>query len=115
MDVSDGLLTDLDKLCAASHCGARVDIDALPISAAARTLFSAEACVDYALAGGDDYEMMFTVPPARLADVTSMVSGVHCTQIGTIAGNSVECWRAGQPFVAGRRGYDHFSSSDPRP
>lgn len=110
MDVSDGLLTDLDKLCAASGCGARVDIDALPLSRQALEIFPYDACVDYALAGGDDYEMIFTVAPARLADLAGIFpGGVPCTQIGVLTGNSVECWRAGQPFIPGRRGYDHFA------
>ena len=45
MDVSDGLLTDLEKLCAASGCGAQLDVDALPASAAMRELFDADACL----------------------------------------------------------------------
>ena len=116
MDVSDGLLTDLDKLCAASGCGARVDIDALPLSQPALDIFPYEACVDYALAGGDDYEMIFTVAPARLADLAgALPDGVPCTQIGVLTGNSVECLRAGQPFIPGRRGYDHFAQREPPP
>ncbi len=66
MDVSDGLLTDLDKLCSASSCGASIDIDALPRSSPMRQLFDDATCVDYALAGGDDYEILFTVPPERV-------------------------------------------------
>ena len=116
MDVSDGVLTDLDKLCAASRCGARVNVDALPVSQAASQLFGADACVDYALAGGDDYEILFTLAPSRLHDLPV---GVPCTQIGVMtgpspghaAGASVECLRAGQPFIPGRRGYDHFSTT----
>jgi thiamine-monophosphate kinase len=121
MDVSDGLLTDLDKLCAASGCSARVEIDALPLSMQALELFSRDACVDYALAGGDDYEMIFTLPPARLVEFQGMLGegAVRCTQIGVITppvpGNAVECWRAGQPFIPGRRGYDHFAPRDPSP
>ena len=107
MDISDGLLTDLDKLSAASGCGARIDIDALPLSPAALQTFPRDACVDYALAGGDDYEIIFTVAPDRVAELPG---GVTCTQIGVMTGESVECWRAGQPFVAGRRGYDHFAA-----
>ena len=111
MDISDGLLTDLDKLCAASGCGARVDVDALPVSLAASQIFAADACVDYALAGGDDYEMIFTVPPARIRDLPD---SVRCTQIGVMTGGTVECWRAGKTFIAGRRGYDHFLAASPQ-
>jgi thiamine-monophosphate kinase len=105
------LLTDLDKLCAASSCGARLEVDALPFSPALRALFSTDACVHYALAGGDDYEMMFSIPPTRLAQVAALRSyPSSCTPIGEITGTrTVECSRAGQPFGIVRRGYEHFS------
>lgn len=109
MDISDGLLTDLDKLCAASGCGARIDIDALPKSTAMAEVFDEDTCVDYALAGGDDYEILFTIPPAH-APALSGSSPVRCTQIGVIASDGgVECMRGGRPFVARHRGYDHFA------
>lgn len=110
IDISDGLLTDLDKLCAASSCGARLEVDALPFSPALRVLFSADACVHYALAGGDDYEMMFSIPPTRLAQVAALRGhSSSCTRIGEITGTrTVECTRAGQPFGTVRRGYAHF-------
>ncbi len=111
IDVSDGLLTDLDKLCAASGCGAQLDIDALPLSSALRSVFDPDACVHYALAGGDDYEMIFSIPPTRLAQVAALNSNaVLCTCIGEITGTrTVECRRVGRPFAVERRGYEHFS------
>jgi len=116
MDVSDGLLADLDKLCAASGCGARVEIDALPVSRPSLDMFTSDACVDYALAGGDDYEIIFTVAPGRLDEFRrELPDGVSCTQIGVMTAGPVECWRAGQPFAPGRRGYDHFAHRDRRP
>jgi thiamine-monophosphate kinase len=107
MDVSDGLLTDLDKLCAASACGARVELEKVPASAAMRELFDAAKCIDFVLAGGDDYELLFTVSPDRVAAVPST-----CTCIGVMtADRSVVCTRDGQPVAISRRGYDHFSAS----
>lgn len=117
MDISDGLLTDLRKLCAASGCGARIDVDSLPESPAMRQLFDADTCVDYALAGGDDYEIMFTVPVGRMPDFQAL-SGSHvgCKQIGVItAGSGVECLRGGRPFRVKRAGYDHFSKDQGSP
>ncbi len=106
MDVSDGLLTDLDKLCAASGRGAQIDIDRLPASAAMRQLFETDAGIDFALAGGDDYELLFTVAPEDVARVPA-----SCTCIGRIeSGAGVSCLRGGQPFDPRRRGYDHFSA-----
>lgn len=110
MDISDGLLTDLDKLCAASGCGARIDIDALPASPAMRQVFDDNACVDYALAGGDEYEIMFTVPPAQAQKLSGLSLLPHCTPIGVMTGGgAVECVRNGQPYAVRRRGYDHFA------
>lgn len=111
MDVSDGLLTDLGKLCDASACGARIDVDALPQSPDMLRLFTADDCVDYALAGGDDYEIMFTVPAERLSTIASLPAELPaCTQIGVIVdGRGVECRRGNRPFTVRRGGYDHFA------
>jgi thiamine-monophosphate kinase len=107
MDVSDGLVTDLDKLCAASGCGARVELEKVPTSAAMRELFDAASCIDFALAGGDDYELLFTVSPDRAGAVP-----VSCACIGVMtADRAVVCTREGEPVEILRRGYDHFSAN----
>jgi thiamine-monophosphate kinase len=115
MDVSDGLLADLGKLCAASGCGARIDIDLLPRSTEMPQLFDADQCVDYALAGGDDYEILFTVAPSRAAQLAHSLTGqVACKQIGVITDAAgVECWKDRRPHAVQRTGYDHFSNDDP--
>jgi thiamine-monophosphate kinase len=112
MDVSDGLLTDLTKLCAASRCGAILDVDLLPRSASMAQVFAASACVEHALAGGDDYEILFTVSPQRAPCVATELSAIcACTHIGTITSQgSVECRQGKQPFTIGRTGYDHFAA-----
>lgn len=115
MDVSDGLVTDLEKLCAASDCGASVDIQALPSSAAMRAVFGAEACVEYQLAGGDDYEILFTIPPDRVAELDVLRQTQPLTQIGVITSErGVRCASNGQPFRMKRTGYDHFAIKDER-
>jgi thiamine-monophosphate kinase len=113
MDVSDGLLTDLKKLCAASGCGAQLNVDALPESPAMRELFEADDCWQYALAGGDDYELLFTLSPQRAATLRTLQLQQRVTQIGVITGDaSVLCLREGQPFRVKRGGYDHFANSN---
>lgn len=105
MDISDGLLTDLDKLCSASKCGATIDADALPRSAALAVIFDADTCVEYALAGGDDYEILCAIPPKHVAYAESL----GCTQIGVVtSATEVVCRRGGAAFEPKRRGYDHF-------
>ena len=109
MDISDGLLTDLDKLCAASGCGARVELERLPISASMQQLFDRASCVDYALAGGDDYELLFTVPAQQEHIIANL--SIACTRIGEVtADRRVECVLEGKPVNVARRGYDHFLS-----
>jgi len=72
IDVSDGLLQDLGHLCAAAGLGARILADALPAPdalAAAAALPGAPTASDWALAGGEDYVLLFTVPPERTAEL----------------------------------------------
>jgi thiamine-monophosphate kinase len=112
MDVSDGLLTDLQKLCAASHCGALLNVDALPASLPMRELFDEDTAVDYALAGGDDYELLFTLPPGELPGLLAQRDpALPLTAIGVItSGSSVLCERHGAVFAPRRAGYDHFAA-----
>lgn len=112
MDVSDGLLTDLSKLCAASGCGAHVDLDALPVSHAAVATFGQQAAEQHALAGGDDYELLFTVAHEKLLSLESAIAdvAVTCTPIGRITtGSGVQSFRRGELVTVDAAGFDHFS------
>lgn len=111
MDISDGLLTDLRKLCAASACGAHIDLEALPNSLALRALFGAERIERWQLGGGDDYELLFTVPSQRLLELEALISDqVRCTPIGRlINGTGVQCCRKGEPVDVTDNGFDHFA------
>jgi thiamine-monophosphate kinase len=87
LDISDGLLQDLGHLCAASGTGAVVHLERLPLSAAYRRLArGAPDGLDPALAGGEDYELVVAVPPARLARArrAAAVAGVPLTVVGEI-------------------------------
>lgn len=113
VDVSDGLLADLGHVCAASAVGMRIDIDALPASAALLANFDAEYRRRLQATGGDDYELCFTAPQsahdAILRDAA--LAGVAVTAIGRVeAGEGVYALGAdGLPWAAQRKGYDHFS------
>lgn len=111
MDVSDGLLADLDKLCAASGVGALIELEALPASGAMRTFFDEDACFRYALTGGDDYELLFCVSPANASAILAKdIAGVPISAIGTITSErTVRCALEGKPYVIERSGYDHFA------
>ncbi len=112
MDVSDGLLVDLTKLCAASGCGARLSLEQLPQSTALRSMFGRERAEHLTLTGGDDYELLFTVPPqaaTRIA-VLAQTVGVICTPIGVMDSTTgVHCLRDGKPVAVNVQGYDHFA------
>lgn len=113
IDVSDGLLADLGHLCAASSVGAEIDAALLPHSPALLGAFDEIAARDFALSGGDDYELCFTVPAARADEVRDDLARLGCgaTRIGRIvAGEGVRMRDAGGAWLESRRsGWDHFA------
>lgn len=109
IDVSDGLLADLGHLCAASGAGAELDAHDLPLSAPLCASFGETAARGFALSGGDDYELCFTVPAARVAEVRAALAAFGCatTRIGRIVeqpGVRVH----GAAVDPATRGWDHF-------
>jgi len=85
MDLSDGLSTDLPRLCAASGVGARVDLGKIaPVRVPKWGQSGDLAPLDLALHGGDDYELLFTVPRKKLHDLPHSQNGIPITAIGEI-------------------------------
>ena len=86
IDVSDGLVADLNHLCRASRVGAHLRIGQLPLSDALLGAASDEEARRIAATGGDDYELCFTVPPTRLALFEEQADAFDCrvTEIGII-------------------------------
>ena len=80
MDLSDGLSSDLPRLCAASGVGATIDSNSLPIS----PLTGRSRALRLALHGGDDYELLFTVRPGKATLLPPRFHGVQLTRIGKI-------------------------------
>lgn len=111
IDVSDGLLGDLGHVLRRSAVGARVDVDALPRSAALAAQPGAvqQACT---LAGGDDYELLFTAAPAHADAVRAAAAraGTPVTRIGRITAEpGLHLHDAqGRPVVARADSFDHF-------
>lgn len=111
IDVSDGLLADLGHIATRSRCGARIDVARLPLTAALRARVGDRRAREFALAGGDDYELVLAVPPERLAEAEQRAGevGVPLTVIGEfVAGAGVACHDAGHAFEPTARGYLHF-------
>ena len=80
MDVSDGLSSDLPRLCAASGVGALVEASKLPLPRG----IDRESGRELALHGGDDYELLFTVPPRKLTSLSAKFRKLRLTQVGKI-------------------------------
>ncbi|CCD92547.1 thiamin-monophosphate kinase [Bradyrhizobium sp. ORS 375] len=114
MDVSDGLAGDLTKLCAASNVSADIQLSHVPTSSAAAQLLAEGAVqLETLVSGGDDYEILCTVPAARCDAFRSAANaaGVALTDIGAI----VEGTRAprfldgqGRPISLKQLSYSHF-------
>jgi len=120
VDVSDGLLGDLGHVLKASGVGARIDtsvaINLIAVgaqSARAERFFSYEKMLAYVLAGGDDYELAFTAPPARRQAVlgAAALAQTPVTRIGQIeAQPGVRLLNAqGQLLEKRYASFDHFA------
>jgi thiamine-monophosphate kinase len=115
MDLSDGLSTDLARLCAASGVGARLHADRIPRIAPA-TLSAAPLArlrldpLQLALHGGDDYELLFTVRPSKARQVPPAFQGVPLTAIGEITRERILTLvrQDGQKRPLPRGGWDPF-------
>jgi thiamine-monophosphate kinase len=111
IDVSDGLLADLGHILESSGVSARLKIAVPPQP----TLPDAALWQECFLSGGDDYELLFTAPPARHAEVAALAGqlGLLLTCIGIIeagpAGELMVLDASGQPLETASRGYDHFA------
>jgi thiamine-monophosphate kinase len=111
MDLSDGLVGDLPKLAQASGLAARVSVERLPLSPAMRAAVSADQALDWALAGGDDYELLLAVPPKRFAELKAAADRLNLllTTIGELCDGVGVTWsRNGKEFVPAVSGFDHF-------
>jgi len=113
IDISDGLLADLGHICAASGVAAEIEAALLPRSSALLELYDEISALHFALSGGDDYELCFTVPAQRLADVQASLSRLGCgvTKIGRIVeGQGVRVRGTDNAWLAvDDRGWEHFA------
>jgi thiamine-monophosphate kinase len=112
MDISDGLVGDLAKLCRASSVAAEIDVARIPFSAAAAAAIAAEpTLLETALTGGDDYEIVLTLAPANLPAFRAAAksTGVPVTEIGRVlAGDGTRFMREGKALAFARPAYSHF-------
>ncbi len=113
MDVSDGLMQDLSHMCKASKVGAGVQAELLPLSPAARAIAHTDPLQwTTMVAGGDDYELLFTAPVKKRAALMALGKKLKLplTRIGTVTkGKAVQLMDAqGKEIKLTRTGYRHF-------
>ncbi len=115
IDISDGLLADLGHVLRCSGVGARLELNKIPLSS-----FFLEKCsplsdesLSLALAGGEDYELLFTAPGSRKVEVLKIFErlGTPVTAVGAIAagGGLSIITGDGAEYVISKRGFNHFT------
>lgn len=109
MDLSDGLSTDLPRLCTASGVGARIDVDSLPVS----PLTNLRDARKLALHGGDDYELLFSVAGKNVKRIPGEFRGLRLTRVGEITRQrKVLVTEAGRTLRLEPGGWDPFRQTN---
>ncbi|MCX6010675.1 MAG: thiamine-phosphate kinase [Chloroflexi bacterium] len=108
IDISDGLVADLNQICKASQVGARLEVERVPVEPAVKTAFS-ERALELALSGGEDYELLLTAS-AEIVEKVKKAASCPVTAIGEItAGKGVTLVdNEGNPFKLAKAGWEHF-------
>jgi thiamine-monophosphate kinase len=123
IDVSDGFAADLGHILERSNVGAEVWFDQMPLSDALSPLRDDPAIQDCVLAGGDDYELVFTAPAAKRTSIQSLDQelNLRLSRVGQImppspgerdkgVGARLNFLNHGQPMTLSRTGFDHFGT-----
>jgi len=113
IDISDGLLGDAAKLARASSCGVELEHERLPLSVALKRACGEDRAHALALLGGDDYELLFSVPPARIGALQRDLPPAEWSyaRIGTLVGElGARVLRHGNVMDFAHSGFDHFAA-----
>jgi thiamine-monophosphate kinase len=107
MDLSDGLSIDLARLCTASGVGASLFVDQLPMP----DLSDRDDALDLALHGGEDYQLLFTVSPTKIAKIPHCFDEIPLQRIGEIQSHKgIKLISPdGKSLPLQSKGWDHFA------
>jgi len=112
IDISDGLISDLGHICKASKTGARIEAERVPVHPVAKNNFK-EHALEMALAGGEDYELLFTASNDIIDNVGKVIS-CPVTIIGEITaddtGKITIVDKNGEPLEVAKTGWQHFKT-----
>ncbi|RUO20443.1 thiamine-phosphate kinase [Aliidiomarina iranensis] len=114
IDLSDGLLGDIQHILVASGVGARIQLDTLPFSQAFAESISGPDGWRYQIAGGDDYELCFTIPESRCGNLETLAlqAGVKVTCVGIIDGSrELRFFEKNQACDIDFHAYSHFQGA----
>jgi thiamine-monophosphate kinase len=115
IDISDGLVQDLGHILKASNVSALIEVEKLPVSDLLVDAVGKEQALHFALSGGEDYELLFTVPEEQKAylDQNATAMGINVTKIGQIRGGQTELELTlhGENFeINDEQGFQHFNA-----
>lgn len=115
IDISDGLLVDLRHILYESQCGADINLNKIPVSNILKKNFYPKTWLDWALNGGEDYELCFTVPEFKKNILKKTLNKIKVpyTCIGRITKykNKFNIFKNGKKIKYTINGYDHFKKN----
>jgi len=111
IDLSDGLMADLNHICEASAVGALLNLQQIPLSDATQNYYNSKPDWQNILSGGDDYELCFTCPDSQAAEMLTLMelNNIDITCIGKIIEETgIKCLYNNQLITLNISGYNHF-------
>ncbi len=112
IDISDGLVADLNHICEASRLAACISTETLPLSHSLLSCATERQRRDWPLYGGDDYQLCFTIPPEKYALLSAQHDGLDIVAVGRMgSGKGVYCETSQELLTTKRAGYQHFGDT----
>lgn len=114
IDVSDGLLADLEHICRASGLGAVLNLENIPLSDVMKSNLEPKQALEMALTAGDDYQLIFTASATNKVGLETAMThaDIEYSCIGQLnKGNDINLSLNGKPFILTQVGYQHFSEN----